>query len=328
MTDDDPLKVGVIGVGSMGAHHARVYAGLREVELVGVADTNWEQAKTIAAKHGTRPLNRATLLKAVDAVSVVVPTQYHASVVREAFDADTHVLVEKPFVDDPAEGRELLALAEEKDLRLQVGHIERFNPAVRALMDVLPEMDVLAVDARRLGPPVDRENTDSVVNDLMIHDLDVMLSLFDTEVDQVLAAGIRGEPHATATLQLNNGVLGTLTASRITHQKIRKLEVTGRDCRVTVDYLTQSVRIHRHSLPEYIESDGDVRYRSESVVERPQVNNGEPLQEELASFVSAVNTGTTPEVTGHDGLQALELTRRISDEIGVPAAAIAGGDAR
>jgi len=127
MTDDDPLKVGVIGVGSMGAHHARVYAGLREVELVGVADTNWEQAKTIAAKHGTRPLNRATLLKAVDAVSVVVPTQYHASVVREAFDADTHVLVEKPFVDDPAEGRELLALAEEKDLRLQVGHIERFN---------------------------------------------------------------------------------------------------------------------------------------------------------------------------------------------------------
>jgi len=247
---------------------------------VGVADTNWEQAKTIAAKHGTRPLNRATLLKAVDAVSVVVPTQYHASVVREAFDADTHVLAEKPFVDDPAEGREPLALAAEKDLRLQVGHIERFNPAVRAPMDVLPEMDVLAVDARRLGPPVDRENTDSVVNDLMIHDLDVMLSLFDTEVDQVFAAGIRGEPHATATLQLNNGVLGTLTASRITHQKIRKLEVTGRDCRVTVDYLTQSVRIHRHSLPEYIESDGDVRYRSESVVERPQVNNGEPLQEE------------------------------------------------
>lgn len=322
---DDPLAVGVIGVGSMGAHHARVYAGLPEVELVGVADADWDRTKEVASKHGTRPLNQGTLLEAVDAVSVVVPTQYHASVVREAFDADTHVLVEKPFVDDPAEGRELLALAEARDLRLQVGHIERFNPAVRALMDVLPEMDVLAVDARRLGPPVDRENTDSVVNDLMIHDLDVLLSLFDTEVDDVFAAGIDGEPHATATLKLDNGVLGTLTASRITHQKIRKLAVTGRECRVNVDYLTQSVRIHRHSLPGYVESDGDVRYRSESVVERPQVNSGEPLHEELASFVSAVNTGTTPEVTGHDGLRALELTRRIGDEIGVPAPTIADG---
>lgn len=327
MTDDGPLKVGVIGVGSMGAHHARVYASLPEAELVGVADTDWERAKEVATKHGTRPLNRTTLLKGVDAVSVVVPTQYHASVVREAFDADTHVLVEKPFVDDPAEGRELLALAEERDLRLQVGHIERFNPAFRALVDVLPEMDVLAVDARRLGPPVDRENTDSVVNDLMIHDLDVMLSLFDTEVDELFAAGVEGEPHATATLQLDNGVLGTLTASRITHQKIRKLAVTGRECRVSVDYLTQSVRIHRQSLPGYVESDGDVRYRSESVVERPQVNGGEPLREELVSFVSAVTTGATPEVTGYDGLRAIELTRRISDEIAAPAPTIAdGGD--
>jgi predicted dehydrogenase len=328
MTDGGPLKVGVIGVGSMGAHHARVYAGLPDVELVGVADANWERAQEIASKHGTRPLNRATLLRAVDAVSVAVPTQYHASVVREAFDTDTHVLVEKPFVDDPAEGRELLALAEDRDLRLQVGHIERFNPAVRALMDVLPEMDVIAVDARRLGPPVDRENSDSVVKDLMIHDLDILLSLFDSDVDEVFAAGIRGEPHATATLELDNGVLGTLTASRITHQKIRKLSVTGRECRVNVDYLTQSVRIHRHSLPGYVESDGDVRYRSESVVERPQVKNGEPLQAELASFVSAVNAGTTPEVTGYDGLRVLELINQISDEIGVPAAAIAGGEAR
>lgn len=325
---EDPLKVGVIGVGSMGSHHARVYAGLPEVELVGVADADWERAKEIAAKHGTRPLNQTTLLKGVDAVSVVVPTRYHAAVVREALEADTHVLVEKPFVDDPAEGRELLALAKARDLRLQVGHIERFNPAVRALMDVLPEMDVLAVDARRLGPPVDRENTDSVVKDLMIHDLDVLLSLFDTEVDDLFAAGIDGEPHATATLKLDNGVLGTLTASRITHQKIRKLAVTGRECRVNVDYLTQSVRIHRQSLPGYVESDGDVRYRSESIVERPQVKSGEPLREELRSFVSAVNEGTTPEVTGHDGLRALELTRRISDEIGVPTPTIADGGER
>ena len=328
MTDDGPLRVGVVGVGSMGAHHARVYAGSPDADLVGVADTDWDRATEVAAKHGTRALNRAALLQAVDAVSVVVPTRFHASIVREALEADVHVLVEKPFVDDPAEGRELIALADRRDLRLQVGHIERFNPAVRALVDVLPEMDVLAVDARRLGPPVDRENTDGVVEDLMIHDLDVVMSLFDAGVDEAFAAGVDGEPHVAATLKLDNGVLGTLTASRITHQKIRELAVTGRECRVTVDYLTQSVKIHRHSLPGYVESDGDVRYRSESVVERPQVTNGEPLRAELESFVSAVTTGSTPEVTGDDGLRAIELVRRIRDAVDGPEAPVAGAGER
>lgn len=328
MTDDRQLNVGVVGVGSMGSHHARVYAELPDVNLVGVADTDWERAQEVASKYGTRPLNRTTLLQAADAVSIVVPTQYHAPVIREAFEMDTHVLVEKPFVDDPTEGRKLAARAEKQGLCLQVGHIERFNPAVRALTNVLPEMDVLAVDARRLGPPVDRENTDSVVNDLMIHDLDILLSLFDTEVDEVFAAGVEGEPHVAATLQLDNGVLGTLTASRITHQKIRKLAVTGRECRVSVDYLTQSVRIHRHSLPGYVEDDGDVRYRSESVVERPQVSSGEPLRLELESFVEAVTTGNAPEVTAHDGLRAIELTRKIGDEIDVPAPIVADGGSR
>ena len=324
MTDDRQLNVGVIGVGSMGAHHARVYAGLPDVNLVGVADTDWDRATEVASKHDTRPLNRTALLQAAEAVSVVVPTQYHATVVREALETDTHVLVEKPFVDDSAEGRELLELAEARDLRLQVGHIERFNPAVRALEDVLPEMDILAVDARRLGPPVDRENTDGVVSDLMIHDLDIVLSLFDAGIDGMDAAGVPGEPHVTTTLQLDNGVLCTLTASRTTHQKVRKLVVTGRECLVTVDYLTQSVEIHRRSLPDYVESDGDVRYRSESVVERPQITNGEPLRQELVSFVSAVNEGTTPEVTGRDGLDVLELTRRVNDEVGTPTATVAG----
>lgn len=315
MTESDPLPVGVIGVGSMGAHHARIYAELPGVELVGVADNAWDRAKEVAEKYGTRACNRMTLLRAVDAVSVAVPTRVHESVVRDALEWDTHVLVEKPFVDDREIGRELLALAAARDLRVQVGHVERFNPAVAALQDVVEDMEVLAVDARRLGPPVDRDNTDSAVRDLMIHDIDVFLSLFDAEVDDVSAVGVDDEPHISASITLDNGVLGTLTASRITHRKVRELTVTGRSCLVTVDYLTQSVRIHRQSLPEYVEDDGDVRYRSESVVERPQINNGEPLRRELESFTDAVREGTTPEVTGTDGLRALELTRRIEEEI-------------
>ena len=130
-------------------------------------------------------------------------------------------------------------------------------------------------------------------------------------VADVEASAVEGEPHVAATLTLDNGVLATLTASRVTHQKVRQLAVTGRECQVTVDYLTQSVDIHRQSLPEYVERDGDVRYRSESVVERPQVNSGEPLRRELESFVDAFRNDRTPAVTGEDGLRALELTRRI-----------------
>ncbi|WP_311173532.1 Gfo/Idh/MocA family oxidoreductase [Halobellus ordinarius] len=314
MTENSPLHVGVIGVGSMGTHHARVYAELPEVELVGVADADWDRATEIAEKYNTRALNEMALLQAVDAVSIAVPTPYHAEGIRKALTADTHVLVEKPFVDDAAEGRELIALADERDRRLQVGHIERFNPAVETLTDIVAEMDVRAVEARRLGPPIDRENTDSVVRDLMIHDIDILLSLFDADVADASAAAVDGDPYVSATLKLENGVLGTLTASRITHQKVRQLAVTGRECQVTVDYLTQSVEIHRQSLPQYIEHEGDVRYRSESVVERPQVNSGEPLRRELQSFVDAIRSNREPAVSGSDGLRALELIRLIENE--------------
>lgn len=306
----------------MGAHHARVYAELPEVDLVGIADADWDRATEIAQKYGARPLNKAALLQAVEAVSIAVPTQYHAEFVRDALEAETHVLVEKPFVDDVEEGHKLTTLADKRDLRLQVGHIERFNPAVETLQDVIAGMDVLTIDARRLGPPVDRENTDSVVQDLMIHDVDILLSLIDADVTDTTAAAVDGEPHVSTTLKLDNGVLGRLAASRITHRKVRQLTVTAKECQVTVDYLTQSVEIHRQSLPQYVEDNGDVRYRSESIIERPQVNSGEPLRNELESFVEAVRSGATPEVTGSDGLRALELTGRIEDEVEQRPAAI------
>lgn len=324
MTDNRSLNVGVVGAGSMGRHHARVYSELPDANLVGIADEDHDRAETVATAYGTRALSYGTLLRAVDAVSIAVPTQYHAQVAHEAFDADTHVLIEKPFVDDPDDGEELIAHAREQDLTLQVGHIERFNPAIEALEDIIPEMDVLAVDAQRLGPPIDRENADSVVFDLMIHDIDVFLSLFDVGVTDISAATVEGEPHVSATVRLDNGVLGTLTASRVTRQKVRRLSITGRECRVNVDYLTQSVTIHRHSLPEYVEHEGDVRYRSESIIERPRVSDGEPLKRELDSFVSAVESGTPPEVTGEDGLRALDLTQRIDEEIRGTAVAVAG----
>lgn len=305
------LQAGVIGVGSMGRHHARVYAELSDVELAGVSDTNPDRAAAIAERHRTTACDRDALLEQVDLVSVAVPTEHHYEVAREAIDQGVHLLVEKPFVNDRNRGVEIIGRARAADLTLQVGHIERFNPAVSALEDVLHGRDLIAVTANRLGPPLDRDLEDGVILDLMIHDLDILLSLVDGEIAGVAASSARNDQYATATIDFDSGLVATLTASRVTQQKVRELSVTAAECLVNVDYAEQSVQIHRQSVPAYVESDGDIRYRHESVTERPSVRNGEPLKLELESFVEAVRTDSPPVVDGEDGLRALALVERI-----------------
>lgn len=304
------IQAGVIGVGSMGRHHARVYQELPSTELVGVADADPEAATSVAADYETNALSAEKLLEHAEAVSIAVPTPYHFETAMAALRTDTHVLVEKPIVGSPPDGEALIDFARERDLVLQVGHIERFNPAIRTLVDLLPELDVLAVDARRLGPPLDREMDTSPVLDLMIHDLDILRSVLDDEGEVRHASATADDQHVTATVEFGD-VLGTLTASRITQRKVRELTITARECQVHVDYISRSIQIHRHSLPEYIEQDGDLRYRHENIVEHPTVENGEPLKAELAAFAEAIQTGTDPVVTGDDGLEALKLAQEI-----------------
>jgi predicted dehydrogenase len=308
-----PIRVGVVGVGSMGRHHVRVYSELPGADLVGVADADVRKAAEVAAEFGTTTYTQADLLDRVDAVSIAVPTEHHHAVARAALLAGVHVLVEKPFVADYSEGRDLVALARELDLVIQVGHIERFNPAVVALRDVVTDLDVIAVEAQRLGPPLDRYVGDSVALDLMIHDIDVLVSLVDSPVVDVCAEVARDDQHITAMLRFENGTLGTLTASRVTQQKVRQLSVTATECRVNVDYIAQSIEIHRSSMPEYVETDDSIRFRNASVVERPTVENGEPLKHELSAFLEAVREGTEPVVTAEDGLRALEIARRVDE---------------
>jgi len=308
---DDRLRAGVIGVGSMGRNHARVYRELAGVELVGVADQDQTAAARVASEYGTRGTDTPGLLADADIVSVAVPTPVHVPVVQDCLDAGAHVLVEKPFVDDLDAGRALAERADAADRVLQVGHVERFNPAVQTLLDIVSDLDVLAVDAERLGPPLERDMGASVVLDLMIHDIDVLRALLDGEPESVSAVGATDGEYATACFEFDDGVVASLTASRVTQQKVRRLNVTARECRVVVDYIDQSVDIHRHSLPSYVESDGNVRHRTESVVERPSVQNGEPLKAELASFVDTVRTGGDPVVTPEDGLRAVELADQV-----------------
>lgn len=307
------LAAGVVGVGSMGRNHARVYSELPDVELVGVADLDEQTAGTVAGDYGTVARDADGLLAEADLVSLAVPTPAHPALLEQCLDAGVHALVEKPYVDDLHRGRALARRAREAGVVIQVGHVERFNPAVRALADVISDLDVLAIDAQRLGPPREREVADSAVFDLMIHDIDIVCSLLDSNPDTVDATAAAEDHYATASCRFPDGVVATLMASRVTQQKVRTLGITARNCRVCVDYMNQSVEIHRHTAPAYIENDGAVRERVESVVERPIVENGEPLKAELESFVASVRDGSDPVVTAEDGLRAVEVARRIDD---------------
>ncbi|ELZ07869.1 Gfo/Idh/MocA family protein [Natrialba aegyptia] len=305
-----PIRVGVIGVGSMGKNHARVYNELPGVELVGVADHDASVAKQVAAEYGTAALDSETLCRRCDAVTVAVPTQVHYETVSTCLDAGVHVLVEKPIARTVEEGRALAEQARDAGLVLQVGHIERFNPAVQTVMELIEDLDVIGLEAERLGPPVDRTTRANVVFDLMVHDVDIVGSILDDRPTSVNAIGTDDGQYATATMAYDD-VVASLTASRVTQKKVRKLTVTARECLVEVDYLEQSVLIHRDSYPEYLTDDGPNRYRHESVVENARVDNGEPLRHELESFVNAVRTGVEPAVTAEDGVKALRTVQTI-----------------
>ncbi|MFC6992331.1 Gfo/Idh/MocA family oxidoreductase [Haladaptatus sp. GCM10025707] len=305
------LKAGVIGTGVMGRNHVRIYSEISKVDLVGVTDVNEAAAKEVAETFGTQALTLDELIDQADLVSIAVPTQFHYEVAKKCIENKVHVLIEKPFVDDLDQGRELIELANEHGVIMQVGHIERFNPAVAALLELIGEMDVIAIEAHRLGPPLARVIEDSVVMDLMIHDIDILLSLVDSPIRKLSAMGARGVQHATAQLAFENGVIGVLSASRLTQKKVRTLNVTTRECQIEVDYIDQTVRIHRQFHPQYTDESGKMRQRFESVTERPLVETGEPLKRELKAFIDAVTTGQQPLVTAEQALRAIEVARQI-----------------
>ena len=228
---------------------------------------------------------------------------------------------------DPEDGRALCDLADREGVPLQVGHIERFNPAVEAVASVLADEEILAFDARRLGAPRERDIKDGAVMDLMIHDIDVVCSLVDDDIDCVNAVSTESGRYVDAQIGFSDGVVGSLTASRVTQRKIRELTVTAKDCWIVVDYIHRSIDVHRQSPPEpddapYTEFRSGVWRRgidnNEGTIEQPAVGDGEPLKKEVASFVECARTGRDPAVTGEDGLRALRIAKRIDRLAGSP----------
>ena len=311
------IKVGVIGVGNMGQHHARVLSLLKDVELIGISDINVERGIDTASKYRVRFFeNYHDILPHVDAVCIAVPTRLHYQVGRECMAAGVHVLIEKPIAASINEAELLVNVAAESKCILQVGHIERFNPAFQELTKVLKTEELLAIEAHRMSPYSQRANDVSVVLDLMIHDIDLLLELVSAPVVKLTASGSSASgsgylDFVTATLGFANGIVATLTASKVTHRKIRRLAAHCKNSLTEADFLNNDILIHRQTTAKYSTDYGQVLYRQDGLIEKVYTSNIEPLYAELEHFVNCVRGGNEPSVGGEQALKALRLASLI-----------------
>jgi predicted dehydrogenase len=300
------LDVGVIGVGALGRHHARVWASLPGARLVGVFDTEPARATEVASEQGCRAYGDVeSLLGDVRAVSVAVPTVDHHAVSRRALERGRDVLLEKPMTATLEEADDLLALAAERGAVLQVGHIERFNPATEALLSA--GKGARFVEVHRLGSFSPRSLDVDVVLDLMIHDLDIVLCLDGTEPVQIEAVGVPVlTPRvdiANARLRFASGLIANLTASRVSVEKVRKFRVFAPRTYVSADFTAREAQVYR------LEADDSGRPRIASA--RHGAPDQEPLRLQIEAFAKAVRDRSRPVVSGSDGRRALALAHAI-----------------
>ncbi|CBN58328.1 oxidoreductase-like [Kamptonema sp. PCC 6506] len=313
----EPLRIGVIGVGNMGQHHTRVLSLLKDVELVGVSDINVERGIDVASKYRVRFFeDYRDLLNHVDAVCVAVPTRLHHAVGMTCLQAGIHVLIEKPIAASISEAESLVNAAAQSHSILQVGHIERFNPAFQELGKVLKTEELLALEAHRMSPYSQRANDVSVVLDLMIHDIDLLLELAAAPVANLTASGSRASDsgyldYVTATLNFANGIVATLTASKVTHRKLRSIVAHCKNSLTEADFLNNEILIHRQTTANYVTDYGQVLYRQDGLIEKVYTSNIEPLHAELEHFVNCVRGGNQPSVGGEQALKALRLASLI-----------------
>lgn len=307
------VRVGVVGVGYLGQHHARIFSELEDCSLQAVVDLDGDRAEVIARRTGAKSYTSfMDMMGKVDAVSIVVPTRNHFEVARTFLEHGKDVLIEKPITDSVPEAQELVRFAAERNLILAVGHLERYNAGVTRLQQTvgLPYY----IESQRLAPFVPRSTDINVVLDLMIHDLDIILSIVaDKRVRMIRAIGhpvlTNSIDMASAWIEFGDGCVANITASRVSKEKIRKLRVFQQDSYLSLDYASQ----HLNVLNRIVAPDGQTS--PQLVEERPTLKKIEPLRAELEEFVTSVRHRTQPRVTGRNGLEALDLAMRVSDAI-------------
>lgn len=314
MLNQRPIRLAVVGAGVMGANHVRVASRTSGVELVAIVELDAEKRVALAQSVGIESAATISELLSrldLDAAVIATPTAFHYEVACECIAAGLHVLVEKPITTTPDEGEDLIRRAVAAGVVLSVGHIERFNPAIRELRRCIEKP--VHLELVRIGPFTPRVS-DNVVIDLMIHDLDLARALAGSEVSALSAiqqsTRTSGPDMVIALLTFENGVTASITASRIGQQKLRRVIVTQDDAVLAGDLIRQDVMIHRMQHVEFV-SDTGARYRQSGIVEIPFIENrGEPLMEELRAFVETIHGGE-PVVTAADGVAALRLAAQV-----------------
>ena len=301
----EKIKLGIIGVGYLGMQHARIASYLEEADLRAVADIEFKKAFEIGNRHGVRYYQEfEEMLDDIDASIVAVNTSSHYGVAKRLLERGKHVLVEKPITETVDQGEELIALARKNGLILQVGHLERFNPAVEAVENIISEPKFIEV--QRLGSFSARSLDVDVVLDLMVHDLDIIMALIKDEVSVIRSTGIHVVSDkvdiANARLEFKGGCVATLTASRVHQGKVRKLRIFEPTAYYAIDYIDQEVKIFPLS-------------GRQTDIKSFKIKKEEPLKKEILNFLACIAEGRTGKVSGEEGLQALRLAHDVLKEM-------------
>jgi predicted dehydrogenase len=326
------IRLGVVGTGSMGKNHARVFSEMPAAQFTAILDSNAETARQIAGQYGAKPVSTIEeFAEVVDAATIATPTTTHFDIAKALLDRGKHVLVEKPFTETPEQARALCDLAHERGLVLQVGHIERFNPVMSALEQRLSAPRF--IEATRLSPYPGRSLDVGVVLDVMIHDLEIILHLVRSPWAQVDAVGVpilsKREDIANVRIRFENGCVANITASRISQDRLRKIRVFQPDAYLSLDYQKQEgylLRLAQEGEKESTflgkllgaASGGTIvtEFAGKKLVREPvPIEKDEPLKRELVSFVECARAGAQPKVSGHEATAALELALEITRQI-------------
>lgn len=325
--EDFMLKIAVIGAGHLGKWHIKNLQSLKNVEMVGFFDTDQQRSDQISKEYETpyfTSLNQ--LLSNCDAISIVVPTFSHYDVAKNALQKGIHVFCEKPFMQTIDEANEIIELAKSKNLVLQVGHIERFNPALSALKNY--PVKPLFIESHRISQFNPRGTDVAVILDLMIHDIDIILSLVQSDVEQIDAAGASILTDtidiANARIKFINGCVANITASRVSNKQMRKIRIFQKDAYISIDFLKNQTEIYSLSedageLPKGSIQIAELVTASDRkkviIYKQLDTDKSNAMLEELRAFTHAVETGTPPPVSGEDGKRALEIALKIEKQI-------------
>lgn len=313
MTKNEKPRLGVVGVGHLGQHHARILNEIETCDIVGIFDTDSKAAQKIGKKNKIPVFDSMEeLAEKCDALTIAAPTVYHYETAKTCIELGKHVLVEKPITPTLKEAEGLLNLAADKNVLLQVGHVERFNGAILAIRDLVNEPRFIEV--HRLSPFPDRSTDIGVILDVMIHDIDILLSLVRSKVTSIDSIGTavvtNREDIANVRIKFESGCVANVTASRISYQTLRKIRIFSADRYISVDY-------HKQAAVMYKKKAGIETVGSVSDIERisPKITKTEPLRAELEAFVQAVAGGTGRAATGEEGKNALQVALEIGQQI-------------